>query len=112
GFDDETLVDVLSGPFELVPAPLANKDWIETAIAGWPNQMLGRARLNFGEINLLETSHPGAPAHAMVVADKARPVNSPVFIRGQSQSRGPIVQRGFLEILSPSHKSEIGRAHV
>jgi mono/diheme cytochrome c family protein len=104
GFEDASLAEFLRGPFEVVPAPLATKDWIETAIAGWPNQMLGRARLNFGEVNLLETSHPGAPAHAMVVADRAKPVNSPIFIRGQAETKGEVVPRGFLEILSPAHK--------
>jgi hypothetical protein len=79
-------------------------DFVQGATTGWPNRMLGRGRFNFGEINLLETSHPGAPAHAMVVTDKRRAVNSPVFIRGQAETRGPIVQRGFLEILSPNHK--------
>jgi hypothetical protein len=78
---------------------------VETAVRGWPNQMLGRARLNFGELNLLETAHAGAPAHAMVVQDKNRVINSPVFVRGQSGVRGPIVPRGYLEILSPNHKA-------
>jgi hypothetical protein len=40
----------------------------------------------------------------MIVQDKNRPVNSPVFIRGQAQVRGDIVPRGFLEILSPTGK--------
>jgi mono/diheme cytochrome c family protein len=104
GFEDQTMVDFLRGPFEIMPPALLTKDMIETAIAGWPNQMLGRARFNFGEINMLETSHAGAPAHAMIVQDKARPVNSPVFIRGQSGVRGDIVPRGFLEVLSPAGK--------
>ena len=102
GFDDPT-IELLRGPFEVVAAPLATKDWVESATLGWPNQLLGRARLNFGELNLLEISHPGAPAHAMVVADKARPQNSPVFLRGLQTVKGDIVPRGFLEILSPGH---------
>ncbi|MEQ1852370.1 MAG: PSD1 and planctomycete cytochrome C domain-containing protein [Chthoniobacteraceae bacterium] len=104
GYEDPALVDLLRGPFEVAPAPLIDLEWAESAQKGWPNKMLGRARLNYGEINLLETSHPGAPAHAMVVQDKGRPVNSAVFIRGQSEVKGEIVPRGFLEILSPGHK--------
>ena len=103
GYDEQT-IDLLRGPFEVVPAPLASRDWVESATLGWPNQILGRAKLNFGEINLLETSHPGAPAHAMVVADKAKPQNSPIFLRGLQTVKGDIVPRGFLEILSPDHK--------
>jgi mono/diheme cytochrome c family protein len=103
GYDAAT-IDLLRGPFEVAPAPLATRDWVELAIAGWPNQLLGRARLNFGEINLLETSHPGAPAHAMVLNDKPKAVNSPIFLRGQQTVKGDIVPRSFLEILSPDHK--------
>ena len=101
---DTATIELLRGPFEVAPAPLATKDWVELAVTGWPNQLLGKARLNFGEINMLETSHPGAPAHAMVVADKSKAQNSPIFIRGQQTVKGDIVQRGFLEILSPDHK--------
>jgi hypothetical protein len=36
----------------------------------------------------------------MVVADAAKPKDSPVFIRGDQRSRGPVVPRQFLEILS------------
>ncbi len=104
GYEEEGLFEFLRGPFEVAPGSAIDSDYVQDAIAGWPNKMLGRGRFNFGEINLLETSHPGAPAHAMIVQDKQRVNNSPVFIRGESQSRGPIVPRGFLEILSPGHK--------
>ncbi len=105
GYEDEALVQLLSGPFEVTPAPLATKDWIETAQLGWPNKVSGRARLNFGDINMLEISHPGAPARAMVVQDKNKVANSAVFIRGQAETKGEIVPRGFLEILSPAHQA-------
>ena len=36
----------------------------------------------------------------MVVRDLAKPVDSPVFIRGQAQEKGEIVPRRFLEVLS------------
>ncbi|RQU97449.1 hypothetical protein DF047_37835, partial [Burkholderia cenocepacia] len=63
----------MRGPFDVVPAPLLTKDLMETAQVTWPNKISGKARLNFGELNLLEISHPGSPAKAMVVADKAKP---------------------------------------
>ena len=103
GYDDD-LIDALRGPFDIAPAPLLTKDLMETAQLTFPNKIAGKARLNFGELNLLETSHPGSPAKAMVVADSPRPANSAVFIRGEAQSKGPVEPRHFLEILSPGQK--------
>ncbi|MEQ1859554.1 MAG: PSD1 and planctomycete cytochrome C domain-containing protein [Chthoniobacteraceae bacterium] len=103
GFDQE-LIDLLRGPFVIEPASVMTRDAMESSYLSWPNQIQGRANLNFGEINLLEITHPGAPAKAMVLADKPNPKDSPIFIRGESQSRGPIAPRGFLEVLSPDHK--------
>jgi hypothetical protein len=103
GYDDD-MIDLLRGPFDVVPAPMMTKEFIESSAITWPNRMIGRARLNFGELNLLEISHPGSPAKAMVVTDKPKPQNSPLFIRGEAQSRGAIEPRHFLEILSPGGK--------
>jgi cytochrome c553 len=101
---DSTMIDLLRGPFEIAPSPLINMTWTENAQLGWQAKMIGRARLNYGDINMLETSHPGAPAHAMVVQDRPKTVNSHIFIRGQVETQGDLVPRGFLEILSPAHK--------
>jgi hypothetical protein len=49
----------------------------------------------------LQWTEPGAPLRAMALADKAKPANSPVLLRGNAASRGPVVPRQFLEILSP-----------
>ncbi len=106
GFADEALVDFLRGPMEILPAPLMTRDWIEDAHSTWSNKMQGRARLDFASINVLETSHGGAPAHAMIVADLDKPKDSPVFIRGQSEVKGDIVPRRFLEVLSPERKPQ------
>src|SRR4029450_6605798 len=103
GYDEE-MIDLLRGPFDVVPAPMVTKEFIDTSTATWPNRLTGRARFNFGELNLLEISHPGSPAKAMVVTDKPRPQNSPVFIRGEAQSGGAMEPRHFLEILSPGGK--------
>ena len=101
---DAALIELIRGPFQIVPAPLANQDWLENATRDLPKKLANRVGLNFSGINLLETSHPGAPGHAMVVMDKPVPVNSPILIRGQALVKGDIVPRGFLEILSPGHK--------
>ena len=54
-------------------------------------------------------THPGCPARAMVVADSPKPRNSPIFIRGEAQNRGPVVPRQFLEILSGQDRQALHR---
>ncbi len=48
----------------------------------------------------LETTAPGVPARAMVLTDTVKGMDSPVFLRGEAENRGPIVPRRFLEMLS------------
>lgn len=52
------------------------------------------------KIEALSWKHPGVPLRAMALVDKAKPHNSPVFIRGNPGNRGPEVPRRFLEVLS------------
>lgn len=52
------------------------------------------------KIAALSWKHPGVPLRAMAMADKARPHNSPVFLRGNPGTKGPEVPRRFLEVLS------------
>ncbi len=49
----------------------------------------------------LESTHPGAPARAMAVKDKANPIKPAIFIRGDSARRGDTVDRRFLQLLDP-----------
>ncbi len=105
GFDEAT-VELLAAPFHIEPATKLDTDGIREASQGWSQRMAGRAKYVFGGINALYLTHPGAPKRAMVVADKERPQNSPVFIRGQAESRGEIVPRRFLEVLSPGGKPQ------
>jgi len=53
-----------------------------------------------GKFYALEMTHPGAPARAMALADKSRPKDSPVLIRGEKDNRGPIAPRQFLEVIA------------
>jgi len=48
----------------------------------------------------VDFAHPGAPVRAMALVDKAKPKDSPVFIRGEASNRGPIAPRKFLTVLS------------
>ncbi|MCD6052774.1 MAG: Planctomycete cytochrome, partial [Verrucomicrobia bacterium] len=52
------------------------------------------------DIDRLDAVHPGAPARAMAMVDKDKPMNPVVFIRGSPGNRGPQVPRQFLEVLS------------
>jgi mono/diheme cytochrome c family protein len=52
----------------------------------------------------LELDYPDAPVRAMMLVDSPTPKDSPVFIRGEAENKGPIVPRQFLEILSPPNR--------
>ncbi len=71
---------------------------------------------NVTKTTQLEMNHPAAPARAMVLEDIPRPKDSPVFIRGEAENKGPIVPRRFLEVLSgparPEFKSGSGRVEL
>lgn len=45
--------------------------------------------------------HPGAPARAMLVADRKRPPPSYIFVRGDAAARGEPVPRRFLQVIDP-----------
>jgi len=62
-------------------------------------QLQRELRENQGKVARLEITHPGAPARAMVLADVAKPHDSPVFIRGEAGNKGPTAPRRFLEVL-------------
>jgi mono/diheme cytochrome c family protein len=56
-------------------------------------------------IDALELTHPGAPPRAQVLVDNEQPKDSPVFLRGEAENKGPVVPRRFLECLSgPNRK--------
>jgi mono/diheme cytochrome c family protein len=50
----------------------------------------------------LEATHPGAPARAMAVKDRPKPVSPVVYIRGEASRRGAAVDRRFLQVLDPT----------
>ncbi|EEF57671.1 PSD1 and planctomycete cytochrome C domain-containing protein [Pedosphaera parvula] len=52
------------------------------------------------KVDELDATHPGAPPRAMALVDKASPYNVQVFIRGNSDRRGPEVPRQFLEVVA------------
>jgi mono/diheme cytochrome c family protein len=64
----------------------------------------GRKELNDLETAIaeVEATHPGAPARAMAVKDKAKPVTPVIYIRGDAARKGDPVERRFLEVLDPA----------
>ena len=63
-------------------------------------QLQRQIRENVGQVTRLEMTHPGAVVRAMAMHDSTHPHDSPVFIRGEAENKGPVVPRRFLEILS------------
>lgn len=57
------------------------------------------------QIGQLEANDPGSPPRAEALYDRSRPVNSPIFIRGEAGNQGPIVPREFLAILSGPNRA-------
>jgi hypothetical protein len=53
----------------------------------------------FAQINQLRLTHPGAPGRAMLVADKPKPAESYIHIRGDRNKRGAVVPRRTLELI-------------
>jgi hypothetical protein len=103
GFDQPT-AQLLNTPFEIPPAGELNTDGVRDYSNRWPLQMRGKAGFIFAKINNLLLTHDGAPKRAMVVKDKDHPENTAVMIRGQAETRGDVVPRRFLEVLSPGGK--------
>jgi hypothetical protein len=99
---------------ELLQIPIEVKSGGSLSIADFrqlidrlPNNRKRDAQGALVRLNALQLTHPGAPAYAMIVADKPDPQNSPVFIRGQANTRGEVVPRRFLDVLSPTGKGVV-----
>ncbi len=101
---DAAMAELLQIPFEVKPGGSLSIADFRLLIDRLPNNRKRDAQGALAKLNELELTHPGAPAHAMVVADKPKPENSPVFIRGQANTRGEIVPRRFLDVLSSTGK--------
>jgi hypothetical protein len=101
GFDPY-LVALLQMPVDIHPAAdIIDTEKLRSAVAEIPQQN-GKAysSFEFNQLNELDLTHPGAPASPMLVMDSPTPRNSPIFIRGEAQNKGPIVPHQFLEILA------------
>ncbi len=101
---DTAMSELLQIPFEVKPGGTLSIADFRQLIERLPNNRKRGAEGALVRLNELQLTHPGAPAYAMIVADKPKPENSPVFIRGQANTRGEMVPRRFLDVLSPEGK--------
>jgi hypothetical protein len=97
---DSSVAQLVSTPLRILPAADLDTESLRKVVASWPLALSGSREWVFASINQLKLTHTGSEARAMVVRDLAKPVDSPVFIRGQAQEKGEIVPRRFLEVLS------------
>jgi Protein of unknown function (DUF1553)/Protein of unknown function (DUF1549)/Planctomycete cytochrome C len=97
---DPAVVRLAVTPLSIEPAYALTTDELRNFERSLPNQLRGRGKFSFTKINELLLTDVGAAPRAMVVVDKPKPQNSPVFIRGQAETHGEIVPRHFLEVLS------------
>ena len=81
---------LLSQPFDEIQNRLGKE--LENSLGRIIRQLAG-----------MDLAHPGAGARANVLVD-AKVKNSPVFIRGEAKSPGPVVPRQFLEFLQPDRQ--------
>ena len=97
---DPAMLQLVEYPIKAEPAgAMTTQHIIDTAnrllLGNNPTQ-----KFLLNAINELELTNPGAPAHAMVILDSPRPHDSPIFIHGEQNNRGPVAPRRFLEIVA------------
>jgi hypothetical protein len=94
GAGDEALRSVLEGPAAPGDIPAADLDKV------WNRKDRDEQRAKERKVEELKVTHPGAPAHAMVMVDNPKPTTPRVFVRGNPGNPGPEVPRRFLSCLA------------
>ncbi len=79
-------------------APLALAERDITRLTS--QQTESRENLLIRKLNDVKINHPGSPARAMALQDLPKGRDSAIFMRGNPNSRGPVVPRQFLEIIA------------
>lgn len=96
---DKETIELLSYPLTIKPAYYLTTDNLTEEINKFPLQLRGRG-WQFAAINELKLTHRGVDAKAMIVLDKSKAMDSPVFIRGQQELKGDLIPRRFIEVLA------------
>ena len=104
---NKELLEATTFPLPLVLASEISMERIKQEGAKFPMRLQGELgnKVFFSKINELKLTFVGGPVRAMVLEDKPKPTNSPLYIRGNPPKAGEpsnIVPRRFIEILSPN----------
>lgn len=68
---------------------------------GKDNKNLAKEKLELqASLDALDVNHPGAPGRAMILEDKDKPGDSPIFLRGEAENKGDLVPRRYLEVIN------------
>ena len=100
GFDP-ALAQLLEIPFKVQATGSLDMNQLRDLANRGPKKFVNRSENNLSKINHLLLTNPGAPVRARVINDLATPKDSPVLLRGQAETKGDIIPRRFLEVLSP-----------
>lgn len=107
------LAELKAAPFPVGFPADADEDELQKVL---PQKAAQRFQAALVAVRKVELSHPGAPKRAMAVEDAPKPVDSPVFIRGEANNKGEVVPHRFLEILAgpnrPVFKNGSGRLEL
>lgn len=105
------LLEATTFPFPLVLASEISVDKIKQEGLRFPMRLQAELtnKVFFSKINELKLTFTGGPVRAMVLEDKPKPINSPLYIRGNPPKAGEasnIIPRRFIEILSPNQEAK------
>jgi mono/diheme cytochrome c family protein len=100
GLRDPQLERVRTAVFDSKPFLALPLDEIQNKLGRDLENSLGKIVRDIAGMDLAD---PGTMARANVLVD-GKVKNSPVFIRGEAKSPGPVVPRQFLEFLQPDRK--------
>jgi hypothetical protein len=104
GFD-AAVASLAQFPSPIEPAPRLDTERLKNVLSTLPfRNNRAYQQFAFNQINELELTHPGAPPHAMIVADVQNPHDSPIFIRGEATNKGEVVPRRFLAVASGPYR--------
>ena len=106
--------DAIVFPFELNLMAELSIEKLKQIAAKFPMQQQGELtnKTFINQINELKLTFKGGPVRAMVIEDKPKPVNSPLFVRGNAPKAGEeikMVPRKFIEVLNTNNISEFSK---